>query len=79
MPTTGNGELGVNYLNLYIPLIQDKALSNAKRAQEYQKTFYDEGQKVNLDFKMGTIPTILSIGPQNFQISSFSAWRTIQM
>lgn len=49
--TYGTGSR-VNYLNPYIPLIQDKALSNAKRAQEYQKTFYDEGQKVNHDFKM---------------------------
>ncbi|KAI7889035.1 uncharacterized protein EV154DRAFT_388911, partial [Mucor mucedo] len=41
-PKTYDTETWMSFLNEKIPLIHHKALENIKKAQEYQKKFYDK-------------------------------------
>lgn len=43
------------YLNEKIPVIHNKALDNIKKAQSYQKKFYDKKSKLKRDYKIGDL------------------------
>lgn len=78
-PKTYETETWVAYLNKYLPILHDKTIKNIKRAQGYQKKFYDKGVRIKYDYKVGDLIARQSLEKLTFPKERWSGpWLIIE-